>query len=305
MYSREIVLSVLVTWFFLFLAGLYYITFRKRQAEIQQHLVEYGFQKVLRRFFDRWSFLYDYIDRLAPVGEKVQLLSDPHELKEHLVKAGNPFDLTVQRMNGAKILGALIGLVLSLFYLLLGLPLAPFIIVGLPLMGYMGPIFLIRHLAKQRQEKISYEIPDFLDMMSITLKAGMSLDEALNYYTSTTKGPLSEEVTQLNQEIRFGVHRETAYRNLLERTDSVELDGLVKSLIQALNLGTSVADVFTQQADEIRRMRAERAKEEAGKAGPKITIVSSLVIMPSILILVIGVLILYYTGDNSPFKMGS
>ena len=169
--------------------------------------------------------------------------------------------------------------------------------------GYMSPIWLVRRLAKRRQERIRREIPDFLDIMSITLQAGMSLDAALNHYVQTFSGPLSEEFARMNREIRFGVQRESAYRALMQRTTSPELEALLQSLIQAHNLGTPVSDIFMQQAEEIRRMRAEKAKEAAGKAAPKISLVSGLVIGPSIMFLLFGAFVMkYFIGENSVFR---
>src|SRR5699024_7873242 len=104
-------------------------------------------------------------------GEKVNLLSDPDDLKDTIIKAGHPHNLTVKRAHGAKIAGLLTGLIVAFPYFILGLPLNIVVIVAFPLIGYLAPILLLRLLAKRRQEEIGYDLPDFLDMMSITLRA--------------------------------------------------------------------------------------------------------------------------------------
>ncbi|MFD1408321.1 type II secretion system F family protein [Kroppenstedtia eburnea] len=247
------------------------------------------------------DLLHHWMDRFAPTGEKIEILSDPVELEDDLVKSGYPYGLTVKRIQGAKILGTCVGVGSGFLYWFIGMPFAPVIAIFLPFLGYMAPIYGIKFLAKRRQQQIRYELPDFLDMMSITLQAGMGLDEAFSYYVQTNKGPLSEEFARLNQEIQFGVQRETAYRSLIRRTDSSELEALIQSLIQAHNLGTPIARTFAQQAEEMRRMRAEQAKEAAGKAAPKISLVSGLVIAPSIMLLMLGAIVYSYFIERNIF----
>lgn len=302
MSSLGILILVVGIWFCLFFAGVSYYTY---QVELQRILVNLDERippwKVMKHTRSKTDILHHWMDQLAPTGEKIEILSDPVELEDHLVKAGYPYGLTVKRVQGAKILGTLIGSGFGFIYWFIGMPLAPIVAIFLPFLGYMAPIYGIKLLAKRRQEKIRYELPDFLDMMSITLQAGMGLDEAFAYYVQTNKGPLSEECARLNQEIQFGVQRETAYRSLIGRTTSSELEALIQSLIQAHNLGTPIAKTFAQQAEEMRRMRAEQAKEEAGKAAPKISLVSGLLIAPSIMLLMLGAIIYSYFIERNIF----
>ncbi|BCU80328.1 hypothetical protein JIR001_01110 [Polycladomyces abyssicola] len=303
--DSTLVLLVFTSWVCWVAASYHYYSYRKKQQEVLDHLESYHLPNTVFTKKKSWmDSLNQWFDRFSAMGEKIQFLSDPLVLEDALIKAGYPFDLTVERLQGAKIVGLLAGLLIALPYYLLGLPLAVVLIAALPLVGYLIPVLGIKQLAKSRQEQIRMDLPDFLDMMSITLQAGMSLDSALAYYVETTKGPLSEEFARLNHEIKFGVQREVAYRSLLRRTASPELEGLIQSLIQAHNLGTPIASTFMEQADEMRRMRAERAKEAAGKAGPKITIVGGALIAPSVMILILGVIILQYViSPNSPLKM--
>ena len=297
-------LVVIFSWMALLFAAVSYVTYQSERQSLRRYLEE-EIHPLVEQSGEEGNWLkqlYGWFDRLAPTGEKIQLLSDPEELENILVKAGYPYGLTVDRLQGAKVVGAMIGGGFGLLYFLLGLPMAPLVLFGGLFGGYMLPIWLVRHWAKRRQEQIRREIPDFLDIMSITLQAGMSLDAALSHYVQTFSGPLSEEFARMNREIRFGVQRESAYRSLMRRTTSPELEALLQSLIQAHNLGTPVSDIFMQQADEIRRMRAEKAKEVAGKASPKISLVSGLVIAPSIMLLLFGAFALkFFFGEDSIF----
>lgn len=295
-------LLILGIWTCLFIAGIslynYYLEKQKIRSTLDNVIPPW---KVLKQKTSRKELLHQWMDQFAPFGQKVQILSDPAELEDLLVKAGYPFGLTVSRLQGAKILSFLLGLVIACLYYLIGLPFASVMFIVLLFLGYMGPIYLVRMLAKRRQEQIRYDLPDFLDMMSITLQAGMGMDEALAYYVETSKGPLSEEFARLNQEIKFGVQREAAYRSLLRRVTSSELEALVQSLIQAHNLGTPIAQIFAQQAEDMRRMRSEKAKELAGKAAPKISLVSGLIIAPSIMLLILSAIIYNFFIKNSLF----
>jgi tight adherence protein C len=288
-------LLVLGIWACLLFAAMSFYSWYMEKEKVRANLDNYiPPWKVMKLKSSRKDLLHRWMDDLAPTGRKIQILSDDDELEDLLTKAGYPYQLNVQRMHGAKILGAFAGFMVGFFWYLFGLPLDIILVVFGPFLGYLAPKFVVRTLAKRRQEQIRYELPDFLDMMSITLSAGMSLDDALSYYVETTEGPLSEELARLNQEIRFGVQRETAYRSLIQRTESAELESLIQSLIQAHNLGTPIAQTFAQQAEEMRRMRAERAKEAAGKAAPKISLVSGLIIAPSIMLLMLCAIVYSY-----------
>ncbi len=277
----------------------YYVMFRSREQEVKEYLEDDQDLRLRNKKEERnWLHIFhDWFDSLAPTGKKIDLFSEPEELEKYLIEAGHPYGLTVDRLQGAKIVGFLAGLGIGFIYFILGMPLAPIGLVFIPLFGYAFPLFGIRVLAKRRQAEIQYELPDFLDMMSITLQAGMSLDTALEYYVLTSKGPLSEELARMNQEIGFGVRREVAYRDLLRRATSPDLEALVQSMIQAHNLGTPISEMFAQQAEEMRRMRAELAKEKAGKAEPKISLIGGLIIAPSIMLIIFGTFALKYMGD--------
>lgn len=297
--------TVLLSWVALLFAGTSYVTYRREKQIIEQKIDEqvmfYHEDSIPKQGWRQK--IKEWIDRLSPVGEKIELLSDPQELELYLIQAGHPFGWRVKHLQGAKMVGGLFGLIFGFLYIFLGLPYGNIFIILFVFGGYLSPIWYVKQKAKKRQEKIRYDLPDYLDMMSITLKAGMGMDDAMGYYVDTTKGPLSEELNRLLQEIRFGVQREVAYRSLINRVDSPELEALIQALIQAHNLGTPVAQTFAQQAEEMRRMRSEQAKEKAGKAAPKISLVGGLVIAPSIVILIFGMVIIKnFLGPDSPIQ---
>lgn len=244
------------------------------------------------------------IQTFSPVGARIQLLGDRIYLEDLLIKSGFEHRWQVEQLHGAKLLSLFIGMIASFFYILLGLPIAflmvPLLLVG----GFLFPIYYLKREAKKRQEAIRTVLPDFLDMMSVTLMAGMSFDLALRYYTKVTKGPLSEEFARFLQEIQFGIERETAYRAMQRRITVRELHGLIQTLIQVHRLGSPVAHVFADQARQMRGLRTEKAKEAAGKAAPRISLISGLIIAPSIFLFVLGMVVLKsFLSPNSPFQL--
>jgi tight adherence protein C len=304
-----IVVIVVATWICLLTAASYYVKYRSEQEEVKQHLEAnvYNENKEVD-LNSKYSLLIKWMEKFSSTGEQIKLFSDPEEIEDDLIKSGQPYHLTIKHIHGAKIIGGLAGLSFGFLYyitslLIFPLPFGAVVIVFFPVLGYLTPLLGLKYFAKKRQEQIRYDLPDFLDMMSITLQAGMGLDEALKYYVDTSDGPLSEEISRLNQEVQFGVQREIAYRDLLKRTDSPELEALVQALIQAHILGTPISQTFAEQADEMRRMRGEQAKEAAGKAEPKISAVGGLIIAPSIILLILASFVMkFFLADSSPIK---
>ncbi|PMB04016.1 hypothetical protein CEN49_21730 [Fischerella thermalis CCMEE 5273] len=297
-----LLILVIIIWFLLLFAGINYFIYQRDYQEVDSLLAKrITPRNVMTKDFSKRETLHRWMDAMSGKGKNIELLSDPQIIEKDLILAGYPYGLTTDRMHGAKILGFFGGGAFGFIWYLLGFPLGPVFLIFCPILGYLTPLLLLKYLAKKRQESMKAELPDFMDMMSITLKAGMSLDQALGYYVTTNKGPLSEELARLNQEIRFGVQREVAYRSLMERTTSTELEALIQRMIQANNLGTPIAETFAQQADEVRRLRAERAKEAAGKAAPKISLVSAFVIAPSIVMLILSAFIYSYFVTRNIF----
>jgi tight adherence protein C len=241
---------------------------------------------------------------LAPVGQRIQFLGDPAYLEQLLIHAGLEQDWRVEQIHGAKMLGLICGIVISFLYLLLGLPLAFLFVPSLLIGGFLSPILYLKKEGKKRQENMRLALPDFLDMMSVTLKAGMSFDIALGYYTKVTKTPLAEEFSRFLQELHFGIERETAYRAIQRRVTVRELHALIQTLVQVHRLGAPVAQVFADQAKQMRGLRTEKAKEAAGKAAPRISLISGLVIAPSIFLFVLGMILLKsFFSPDSPLHM--
>ncbi|MDA3129154.1 type II secretion system F family protein [Aliibacillus thermotolerans] len=240
---------------------------------------------------------------LGPTAIKYPIVRRHEQYERMLLKAGNPYQLTLQDFYGFRYIIGISAYVFGWLYYILGLPFALYALLLFPVSTFFLPDIWLYFKAKERQEKISLDIPDFLDVVSVSLNAGASLDGAMVQVAKQMGGPLGEEIERFNREINLGVPRTKAYENLLYRNDAPELEMLIQSLIQGGELGVPVSRTFRVQADDLRSTRGFRAKEKAAKASPKVTAITTLTIVPSVFVLVLGLLFLNFIYNPEAFGL--
>lgn len=300
-----VILLIVLLFLLFFLIGLVQLyTYSQEKKRLVSHVedVVLNEQRLKKRetlFVKLVKRLTKYADDFSSLGQRINFFSEDHEVEVWLRKAGSPFDLTVERFQGLKIFFALTGFIAGFVLLIIGFPLSQYGLIFLPLIGYFTPILLLKQQGKKRQDQLRYDLPDFLDTISVTLQVGIGLDQSLREVIKYFEGPLHEEFTRFNQEIDLGVPREQAYRSLLQRNDNPEFQTLIKSLIQGMKLGVPIATTFKLQADDLRTLRKEQAKEKAAKASPKITLITTFVVAPTAIIMIAGLMIMNtLLGEN-------
>ena len=272
---------------------------RKLKEQVEESLFIYdSFHRKITRKEKLVAKMFKFADDFADLGQRINFFSENEDVKKWLIKAGYPYELSIERFQGLKIFLMIVGFFTGGISLILLLPFSQFMIILLPIFGYFAPILWIRSKAKSRQEEISYRLPDFLDTMSVTLQAGVAMDQAIRDIVPYFEGPVKEEFGRFIQEISVGVPRAEAYRTLLIRNDSKEFQILIKSLIQGERLGVPIADTFKQQAEEMRKLKKEMIKEKAAKASPKVTLVTTFIILPSSLVLIGGLMMINMFNQN-------
>jgi tight adherence protein C len=212
-------------------------------------------------------------------------------IERKLVLAGNPPGLDAERIVAFKIIGAIAGIVLGIFLssLLDWAILWKGIVIGLVgWMGYLAPSMQLSAAAASRQKEIQRELPDVMDLLTISVEAGLGFDSALTQVTKNVPGVLSEELSRLLQEMQIGVGRAEAFRHLGERTDVPELQSFVLSMIQADLFGVSIANVLRSQSRELRQKRRQRAEELAQKIPVKLLFPMIFLVLPSMFIVLLG-----------------
>ncbi|MGA9753785.1 MAG: type II secretion system F family protein [Desulfobaccales bacterium] len=169
--------------------------------------------------------------------------------------------------------------------LLMGIPL------GLCLLGYILPSFILDKLIKARQRKIREALPDALDLLVVCLEAGQGLNAAIKRVADDlmeSSPIISRELLLVNLEIMAGLEREQALKNLGARTGVDELISLCNTLIQSDRFGTSLAQALKTQSDFMRTMRRQKLEELAAKTAVKLVFPLLLFIFPAIIVVLLG-----------------
>jgi tight adherence protein C len=206
--------------------------------------------------------------------------------------AGNPPSMTAERIVAFKIVGGIVGLVVGLMIA----PMLPFkgvvptvaIAALLSLTGYTFPSAGLASKASKRQKAIRKAMPDTMDLLTISVEAGLGFDAALAQVVRNVPGPLSEEIARMLQEMQIGVSRSEALRHVNDRTEVPELDGFVLSMIQADKYGVGIAKVLRAQATELRQKRRQRAEEVAQKVPLKLLFPMIFMVLPALFIVILG-----------------
>ena len=229
--------------------------------------------------------------RLSGTVSRITSASFVANTQKRLAMAGNPADLSVTDWLGMKAVFALIfsgiGVLLTL---LLGMPVMMTLALGgLGLgIGYIGPEFWLGKRVKKRQTLIIRNIPDSLDLLTISVRAGLGFDAALAKVVEKVKGPLSDEFRRALAEVRVGKTRREALRDIVPRTEVAPLTNFIGAIIQAEQLGVSISKVLQVQSEQLRIERRQRAEEQAAKAPIKMLFPLVGCIFPSLFIVILG-----------------
>jgi tight adherence protein C len=213
------------------------------------------------------------------------------KISQLLVLAGNPSGWDAERVVALKILGGVGGTIGGVVLMpLLPVPsLVKVVFLGvLAMIGYTIPSAQLRSMANGRQKKIQRQLPDVMDLLTISVEAGLGLDAAMVQVINNVPGPLSQELARLSQEINIGVSRSDAFRHLGERTTVQELRAFVLSMVQADLFGVSIANVLRAQSRELRLKRRQRAEEIAQKIPVKLLFPMIFLVLPATFIVILG-----------------
>jgi tight adherence protein C len=247
------------------------------ELELQQPLIE----RTLRPLMARLS---------GTVG-RLTSSSFTERTAKRLALAGNPGNLRTADWLGIKAVGAVVSAIL--FFLLFGLAGGNFILgvllalVGLGI-GYIVPEFWLGGRVRKRQHAILLSIPDALDLLTISVRAGLGFDAALGKVVEKMEGPLTDEFQRALAEVRVGKARRDALRDIIPRTEVPPLTNFIGAIIQAEQLGVSISKVLQVQSEQLRIERRQRAEEMAAKAPIKMLFPLVGCIFPALFIVILG-----------------
>jgi tight adherence protein C len=211
-------------------------------------------------------------------------------VKTRIVLAGSPPGFEVDRFLAAKVLatGSILLWVL-LVHVVLGMGgLVGFLLIGgLSAAAFFAPELVLNQKVTERRTQIERTLPDMLDLLVISVEAGLGFEQALERTTTSVPGPLSEEARRMLQEIRMGASRADALRALEERTQVDDLRGFVLAMLQADSFGISVGRILKTQADEMRIRRRQQIQERAQKMPIKMLFPLVLCVFPAIFVVLL------------------
>lgn len=154
--------------------------------------------------------------------------------------------------------------------------------------GFFGPEASLNRAIDDRRKSMEKQLPDIIDLLVISVEAGLGFEAAMGRVVQNVPGELSREFQRTLQETRVGVSRHEALRNMSERTDVDDLNSFILALIQADQFGVSIARMLRVQAEEMRVRRRQRIQEKAFAAPVKMIFPMLLCIFPSIFIVILG-----------------
>jgi len=154
--------------------------------------------------------------------------------------------------------------------------------------GFLAPDFVVGSRARKRRDQIRAQLPDALDLLAVSVEAGMGFDGAISKLTDHMDGALSEEFGLTLNEIRIGESRQDALKKLSARTDTPEIAGFTRAIIQADQLGISLGRILRVQATDTRQRRQAAAEEKAMKAPIKMLFPTVLFIFPAMFLVILG-----------------
>jgi tight adherence protein C len=243
--------------------------------------------------------------RLSGSMSRVTSASFSDRTEKRLALAGNPGELRVSDWLGIKAVGTIIGAVLFvILFLFPGVIGVGFLGIVMPflgaIIGYIAPEFWLGGRVKKRQKGIIMQLPDALDLITISVRAGLGFDGALGKVVEKLKGPLTDEFRRALAEIRVGKARRDALRDIIPRTEVQPLTNFIGAIIQAEQLGVAISKVLQVQSEQLRIERRQRAEEMAAKAPIKMLFPLVGCIFPSLFIVILGPAIILIMINLTP-----
>lgn len=230
-------------------------------------------------------------DQLVGTGRKLARADTAQRLEYRLNVAGNPPGWDANRLIGLKVLGLAVFGGLGFLYMA-GLD-WPFlrVVLGAALagaFGYLLPNLLLHNAGQKREKLMRNALPDALDLLTVSVEAGLGFDAAVDRVARNTDGPLAGEFARLLQEMNIGVGRTDAMRAMAERTSLDDLKSFCLSMVQADSLGIPISRVLRIQSGEMRTKRRQRAEEKAQQVPIRMMIPLVLFILPCLFLVILG-----------------
>jgi tight adherence protein C len=223
--------------------------------------------------------------RLGPRVAPSLRQSQRSALARRLDLAGRPGDLTVQRLIGLK--AALLTLIGGFVALLVLTGASPLLLAPAALLGWFGPDIWLARLGRVRQERIERDLPDFLDILAVTVRAGLGYRAALARVSQALDGPIGEEMLTALRQMDLGASRRQAFVALRDRNGSEQLGSFVAAQLQAEELGVPLSEAIREIAGDMRRAAHQAARRRASRAAPRVALIVTTLVVPGSMVLIL------------------
>ncbi len=224
-------------------------------------------------------------------------------VRHKLELAGNPNNWTPSDFLGVRGLSAVVVAVLGVLLLMATRAQIPMVLLGLGFGGILGfslPSFWLGSKIRARQHEVQKALPDALDLLTISVEAGLAFDSAVSKVSEKWDNELSRAFGRVIQEVRVGKLRREALRDMAARIEVQDVSTFIAAVIQADQLGVSIAKVLHIQSEQMRIKRRQRAEEQANQAPVKMMIPLAFLIFPSIFIVILGPAVLQFAAGGIP-----
>ena len=288
---------------------------RRETPSIEDRLAEFGTLdrpvtleeiELSQPFSER--VLAPIITNLAEFAMRFSPDQSRQALQHKLDLAGNPYEMP--RFVGTRVLAAILLLALGIAGTLLAKNLSLIQRILMPVvgfgLGYYLPVFSLGSKVSKRQKEIVRSLPDALDLLTICVEAGLGFDAAMAKVAEKWDNELCLAFSRVIQELQLGKLRREALREMADRIEVPDVSTFVAAIIQADQLGVSIARVLRIQSEQMRMRRRQRAEELASQAGIKMLPAIAFLIFPSIYIVLLGpaviqVIIMFQSGSLGMF----
>jgi tight adherence protein C len=268
------------------------------EIELQQPFTE----RVLRPFIRQLADALNRFQQARSKDPRNTQVKGLEAIQRKLALAGNPYRWTPADYLGMKAFAALV-LGGTLFFLMTisGETGYAFVFGAIGAgFGWFGPDLLLRSKTQSRQKQIQRALPDALDLLVISVEAGLGFDAAIQRLVEKRDDALSTEFARVLAEMRVGRSRRDALKEMVLRTQVPDLNNFVGAILQAEQLGVSVTKVLTIQAEQMRVVRRQRAEEKAAQLQLKMIFPLAIFIFPAICVVIMGPIWPTLAGTNAP-----
>jgi tight adherence protein C len=230
--------------------------------------------------------------RISSIATRMTPAAATDEIRALIIKAGNPGRIGVAEFIGIKVITFFVMLGMGLIAVKVVAPDDTLTSAGLLafclILGYIAPDVMMQQVINGRQALVRKRLPDTIDLLIVSVEAGLGLDGAISKVVDKMRGPIAEEFSRVLDEMRLGKQRSRAMKDMAARLDIQEVTTFVAAIYQSEQLGVSIASVLRVQSESIRIARTQAIRESAAKLPVLMLIPLIFFIFPSILVVMLG-----------------